>query len=1090
MKAPNERTNSRGALVQIAPHTADRPSDPLPERPGPDLKKIQALFDQDAAPAMWGSLDELAETDQFRKFLDDEYPDRTPDWLDPAKRRTFLKLMAASLGLAGLAACTKQPKELIVPYVRQPEEFVPGKPLFYATAMEMGGCAVGLLAESHLGRPTKIEGNPDHPGSLGAADYFHQASVLQLYDPDRSQVATYNGRISSWVNFQAAIANIRVTAATNGGTGIRILTEMVLSPTLGDQLRRLTASLPNAKWHQYQPAAKVGTHGGALAAFGKPVNTVYAFDRANVIMSLDADFLSCGSGNLRYAHDFVAQRRSRNNVTKPEQPKENLQEGYQPGPEAPYRNQAATHTEEDTSPKTGAPQVKAQGVPLDQTTQNRLYVVEPAPSPTGGLADHRYPMQAGIIPEFARQLAAAVGAGGGGQGAPPQHIPAETSLAFDHIPAIARDLKANAGACIVIAGEFQSPEVHALAHAMNASLGNTGKTVFHTDAIEANPVDPLQDLRALVADMRAGTVDTLIIIGGNPVYNAPVDLKFRDALSKVKMRVHLSTYNNETSEWCNWHLPGVHYLETWSDTRGFDGTVSIIQPLIAPLYDGISPHQLISVLAGEGDRSPYETVRTYWQVQAGGGASFDDNWQTWVHDGLVPNTVAAAANVTPAAAAAHPAATTTATAQTPAGTGANGGPIELIIRPDPTIWDGTWSNNGWLQEMPKPMTTNVWDNAIWLSPRLAQKFGITNEDLVEIKYRGNAVTGGAIVMPGHADDCVTAHLGYGRWRAGQLGNNIGYNAYLLQTSDSPAGGYGAEIRKVGPKHTFAFVQLTMTEQEREPVRVATLEEYKKHPEFVNEKDKPLPKWMTLYPDYAYEGYKWGMSIDLNSCVGCGACVVACQAENNIAVVGKFEVARGRHMHWIRVDRYFKGNWNNPETYFQPLPCMQCENAPCELVCPVAATVHSGEGINQMVYNRCVGTRYCSNNCPWKVRRFNFFLYSDWQTQSLYPLRNPDVTVRSRGVMEKCSYCIQRINAAKINAEEENRRVLDGEIVPACAQTCPTRAIVFGDINDPKSEVAQLKAQIRTYSTLEELNTRPRTTYMGRLTNPNPEIQKA
>ena len=1048
-------------------------NDQSPEKPALDLTQIQKAIPK--APLFWKSLDQLADTGEFKKFLEDEFPDRTPDWQEPAKRRTFLKIMGASLGLAGLTACTKQPPEHIVPYVNEPEEFVPGKPLFFATAMEMAGYATGLLVESHLGRPTKVEGNPDHPGSLGAADYFNQASILMMYDPDRSQTVTHNGFVSSWVNFQAALATLRASMEANNGASFRILTETVLSPTLAFQLNSFLKLMPGAKWHQFEPAAKVSSTAGAAMALGKPVNTIYAFDKADVVVSLDCDFLSCGAGNLRYAHDFAKRRHILTDVKRKYKPKEVRQEGYQPGPIAPLRNQASEHTEHDPSPPQQVSQVEAEGIPIDQVTQNRLYVVEPAPTSTGGMADHRFAVQAGQVQEFARQLAAQLGAGGGTS---PAGGGSQTAEAFKHIPAIARDLKAHAGSSIVIAGEFQPPAVHALAHAMNAALGNVGKTVTYIQPVEAKPVDHVQDLRELVSDLNAGKVDALLIIGANPVYTAPADLDFKGALSKAKWRAHLALYNDETSQLCEWHVPKAHYLESWSDTRAYDGTVSIIQPLIAPLYDGKTAHEVLAFLINHVAESPYNIVKEYWSTQKG-GADFDDNWQTWVCNGVVPDTAAAAAGA-PAAAPVVPASTTAA----PSG-------IEVNFRPDPTVWDGTWANNGWLQEMPKPVTTQTWDNGIWMSPETAKKLGVTDDDLVELKYRGRALTGVTILVPGHAADSVTVHLGYGRQRCGHVGENIGINAYLLQTSEAPGGGYGGEIHKTGGKYPLARVEHVQTMEEREPIRIATVEEFKKTPDFVaqSDDDKPLPKWMTLYPDYLYEGYKWGMSIDLNACVGCGACVVACQAENNIPVVGKNEVARGRHMHWIRVDRYFKGEWENPELYFQPVPCMHCENAPCELVCPVAATVHSGEGLNQMVYNRCVGTRYCSNNCPYKVRRFNFFLYSDWYTQSLYPMRNPNVTVRSRGVMEKCTYCIQRINAAKIESEKQNRRVMDGEIVPACAQTCPTRAIVFGDINDPKSQVAQLKAQVRDYSLLEELNVRPRTTYLGRLRNPNPEIER-
>ncbi|MGI8743158.1 MAG: TAT-variant-translocated molybdopterin oxidoreductase [Bryobacteraceae bacterium] len=1029
-----------------------------------DLDKLRDRLASAQGPQYWRSLEEIAETDEFQKFLEDEFPNRAPDWLEPANRRTFLKVMGASMALAGLAACTKQPKETIVPYVRQPEEFIPGKPLFFATAMPMGGVATGLLVESHLGRPTKVEGNPDHPGSLGASDYFNQASVLTLYDPDRSQVAINRGRISSWVGFQAALTTERERANLNKGAGFRILTETVISPTAGSQLKDLLKQLPGAKWHQWEPMFRHSAFAGAQAAFGRPVNTIYHFDKADVIVSLDADFLSCGPGNLRYAREFSDRRRVLTNETKQNVPKEDQQEGYQPGPDAPYRNQAATHTEADTSPGQSVIRAQAQGVPRGQTSLNRMYMIESAPSPTGGMADHRWALKPSEIEGVAWQLAAALGVAGA----------ASTGTTFQAIPAIAKDLQANRGRSIVIAGQHQPAAVHALAHAMNQALGNAGQTVTYTEPIEANPVDQLQSLRDLIGDLNAGKVDTLLILGGNPVYTAPADLGFADALKKAKLRFHMALYNNETSELCHWHLPEAHYLESWSDTRAYDGTVTFIQPLIAPLYAGKTIHEVLTVLGGQSEQSPHDTVRQNWQGNRT-DADFDVFWQTALHNGIVPNTTVAAVNVTAKA---------PAPANRPAAQG-----VEIAFRPDPTIWDGTFSNNAWLQECPKPETKVVWDNAVWISPATAQRLGIGTNDELELKYQGRTVKGVAWILPGQVNDAVTVHFGYGRTRGGKVCENIGFNAYALQTADQMGAGSGLEIRKTGGKHLLAATQHTQTMEEREPVKIATLEEYKKNPGFPTEEDKPIPKFMTLYPDYRYEGYKWGMTIDQNACVGCSACVIACQAENNISVVGADQVSKGRHMHWIRVDRYFKGSLDDPELYFQPVPCMQCENAPCELVCPVAATVHSGEGINQMIYNRCVGTRYCSNNCPYKVRRFNYFLYADWDTQSLFPMRNPDVTVRSRGVMEKCTYCIQRINEVKIDAEKENRRVRDGEIVPACAQACPTQAIAFGDINDPKSKVAQLKVQMRNYSLLEDLNTRPRTTYLARLRNPNPEIER-
>lgn len=1036
----------------------------MKEKPALDLNKIRARLESAQGPLYWKSLEELAETEEFKAFVEDEFPDRTADWDNPANRRNFLKVMGASLALAGVTACTKQPKETIVPYVRQPEEFIPGVPMSYATAMQMGGVGTGLLITSHLGRPTKVEGNPDHPGSRGACDYFHQASVLTMYDPDRAQAVTNKGQISSWVAFQAALSGVRERAALKNGDGLRILTETVTSPTMTAQMQGILKDLPGAKWHQYEPCGRHNAYRGAVLAFSKPVNTIYKFDQADVIVSLEADFLACRPGNVLYARQFADKRRVMTNVTHTPQPKEDWQEGYQDGPSAPRTSQSASYTEQNTGPVHLPPQVQAQGAAPGDTVLNRLYVVEPAPSPTGSMADHHYVLKSSEIEGWADELAAALGAGG------------QASGKYKEVAAIAKDLQAHKGACLVVAGDHQPPRVHALAHAMNQALGNVGKTVVYTEPIEGNPTDQIQSLGELVADMRAGKVDALLVIGGNPVYSTPADLDFASAYKKVAWRGYVGLYPDETAALSIWHVPEAHYLESWGDVRGFDGTISLVQPLIAPLYGGKTATEVLATLGGETDQSAHDVLREHWQDQQKSG-NFDIFWKKTLHDGLVPNTALPAINVT---AKAPPAAEAKQTQG-----------LEIMIRPDPAVWDGSFTNNGWMQELPKPQNKMTWDNAVWISPSTAQRLNVNTEDMVELKYQGRTIAAPVWIMPGHANESATVHLGYGRTRAGNVGNEVGFNAYLLRTSNAPDGGPGLDIQKAGGSHKFATTQHTQTMENRELVRVATLDEYKKNPQYVTEGEekKPLPQYMTLYPDYRYEGYKWGMTIDLNVCTGCSACAVACQAENNIAVVGKIEVARGRHMNWIRIDRYFKGNWDNPELYYQPVNCMMCENAPCELVCPVAATVHSGDGLNQMVYNRCVGTRYCSNNCPYKVRRFNFLLYSDWYTESLMGVRNPNVSVRSRGVMEKCTYCIQRISAAKIESEKQNRRIADGEITPACVQTCPTQAIVFGDINDPKSRVAQMKAQARNYSLLEELNTRPRTTYLGRLRNPNPEIEK-
>jgi molybdopterin-containing oxidoreductase family iron-sulfur binding subunit len=981
--------------------------------------------------AFWRTLDEFADDPSFVERLHNEFPSEVEAITDPTTRRTFLKLMGASLALAGVTACTTQPEEDIVPYVRQPEELVPGRPLFYATAMTLGGVATGLLVESHEGRPTKIEGNPQHPSSLGAADVFNQAAILNIYDPDRLQTLTNAGDVSSWSAFVGAMHNAGVAQQALQGAGLRILSETVGSPTLGAQMKDLLGRYPQARWHQWEPASRNNARVGSKLAFGDYAEPLYQIDKADVILALDADFLACGPACLRYAREFASRRR-----------------------------------------------------PEQADRMNRLYVLETMATSTGSRADHRLALKPSEVVAVARQIAGAVGVGSASGGS------ADTQK---WVAAIAKDLQAHRGASLVIAGENMPPEVHALAHAINQSLGNAGQTVIYTQPIDAEPVDQVDSIKALVADMNAGTVDLLIILGANPVYTAPVDLEFAKALEKVSTRVYLGQFRDETAELCHWQLPEAHFLESWSDARAHDGTASVVQPLIAPLYNGHTAHELIAIFSDRPDRTSYDIVREYWTTAqpAGSPADFDRSWRRWLHDGVIPNTAFApkSVSVQPSALSAPSAA---------AGSG-----IEMSFRPDPSVWDGRYANNGWLQELPKPITKLVWDNAVITSPATAAKFKAGNEpdarggehgtidsDVVEIRYKGRTIRGPIFGVAGHADDCVTVHLGYGRTRAGHIGNGPGFNAYTLRTSDGLWSGAGAEIVSTGDTYPLACTQYHHLMEGRGLVRAVTKDEFVKNPRSVHEGFEAPARTITLYPDWKYEGYKWGMSIDVNACIGCNACVVACHAENNIAVVGKDQVLRGREMHWIRIDAYFAGEHDKPgelQTYFQPVPCQQCENAPCEVVCPVGATVHSHEGLNDMVYNRCVGTRYCSNNCPYKVRRFNFLLYSDWETPSYKLARNPDVTVRSRGVMEKCTYCVQRINAAKIESEKAGRRIADGEIKTACQQTCPSDAIVFGDLNDPNSRVARLQAEERNYALLAELNTRPRTTYLAAVRNVNPEL---
>ena len=983
-----------------------------------DLEALRRRLATERGPRFWRSLAELAETAEFEDFLRHEFPAGADLWEeDPAGRRQFLKLMGASLALAGLTGCTRQPEERILPFARSPEETIPGKPLYFASALTLGGYAEGVLVESHMGRPTKIEGNPSHPSSLGATNSFGQAAVLSLYDPDRSQVVTNVGRISSWLAFVGELTRQLEAQKLKGGAGIRVLTETVTSPSLGEQLTRLSAEYPQARWQQYNACSRDAVREGGRRAFGEYVETHYRLDRAKVIVSLDADLLAQGPGSLRYAREFARGRKV-----------------------------------EDTGGE-----------------MNRLYVVESTPTPTGSSADHRLRIEPRLMEPFARALAAELRVATSGPAA--EALP-ETARAW--VAPLAADLLANRGACVIAAGPEQPAAVHALTHAMNAALGNLGLTVVVTEPVETRPADQLGSLRELVADMEAGRVEMLIVLGGNPVYGSPADLDFAAKLDHVPFRVHLGAEHNETSQWCHWHVPEAHALEAWGDTRAHDGTVSIVQPLIQPLYAGKAASEVMAALLGNPESQSYDVVRDYWRTRM--GENFDSAWRRAVHDGVVPGTAAPAKVVQ-----------IRTDFDQPAAADAEG--LQIVFRPDSTIWDGCFANNGWLQEQPKPMTLLTWDNVALLSPATAGQLGVSNEDVVELRLGERSVEAPVWISPGHCDNAVTVTLGYGRSRVGRVGRGAGFNAAAIRTSDTFWSGSGLEVRRTGRKHRLACVQDHYRMEGRDLIRRADIAAYREDPHALEHGVHHAAPGadMSLYPGFEYNGNAWGLAIDLNACTGCNGCTTACTAENNIPVVGKDQVARGREMHWLRVDRYYEGTIEDPETYHQPVMCMHCENAPCETVCPVGATVHSSEGLNDMIYNRCVGTRYCSNNCPYKVRRFNFLLYSDFETPSLKMLRNPDVTVRSRGVMEKCTYCVQRINAARIDAEKEGRPIRDGEIVTACQQACPAEAIVFGNINDPESKVSKMRASQRHYGLLAEINTRPRTTYLGRLRNLNPQM---
>ena len=1083
------------------------------------IEGVRARLKEKRGREFWQSLEELAETEEFDELLHREFPKHASEWDEGTDRRTFLKLMGASLALAGLAGCAYQPPETIVPYVRQPEGIVPGKPQFYATAMPWSRGAAPLLVRSMMGRPTKIEGNDLHPASLGAADVFAQASVLGLYDPDRSEVVVNRGEVRSYTAFLGAIGTALEGQRAKGGAGIRILTETVTSPTLAAQLSEITGRLPGARWYQWEPASGNNASLGIRQATGGFATPIYNFAAADRILSLDSNFLECGPGALRYARDFASRRRTTDGETR---------------------------------------------------EICRLYVVETTPTNTGFFADNRLAVRPSEFEAIARAIAAGVGAGGSG-------VPV-SGPAADFVAALTADLKQHAGASLVVAGDEQSAEIHALAHAMNAALGNVGKTINYVEPLEENPTDQLNDLRSLVSDIDAGAVEVLIIVGGNPVFTTPADLKLDEVrMKKAGFTVHLGLYDDETSELCQWHIPETHFLEAWSDTRAYDGTVTITQPLITPLYNGKSAHELLAALTDRPDRTGYEIVREYWMTQgraplmsagapaaaaaansAGGSANaaagsasgsnaaavvpttaspeFERAWRKALHDGFVAGTArkassGAGATSSGGAQKGDAVATQAQVTPVPAPTSQSQNTFEIVFRTDPSIHDGRFANNGWLQELPKPLTKLTWDNAAIISPATALRLGIgdvpdgaTNggpvrvnrlskkggeilAEMLRLTFKGRELKAPVFILPGQPDDVVTLHLGHGRWRSGRVGGNVqdksvhGSNAYELRTSDALWSGAGLGVVVTPEQYSLASTQIHFQMEGREIVRHGTFAEWshdptlstevghKKEPaQMTDERGEP-PKTDTLWPEYEYPGYKWGMAIDIATCVGCNACIVACQSENNIPVVGKEQVARSREMHWLRVDAYFRGAVEAPSgVYFMPVPCMHCENAPCEPVCPVHATVHSAEGTNDMVYNRCVGTRYCSNNCPYKVRRFNFLLYQDWNTPSLKMMRNPEVSVRSRGVMEKCTYCIQRIEYAKIEAEKEGRKVRDGEIITACQATCPTEAIVFGNLNDASSRVRKLQDQKRRYDLLGDLNTRPRTVYLASVRNPNEALK--
>jgi MoCo/4Fe-4S cofactor protein with predicted Tat translocation signal len=994
----------------------------------------------------WRSLDELADTPEFRAAVEKEFPSAAPEWIDPVSRRGFLKLMGASMALAGLAGCTKQPDEVIYPYVKAPEDLVLGNPMYFATAHPFPTGAVPLLVKSSEFRPIKVDGNPEHAYNRGGSDVNSQGTLLGMYDPDRSQHVLYRGENREFGEFIEAFRD--KVAASKDGTGIYFLSAMITSPTLARQWKAVQAAYPKARLVQYEPAIA-----GTWAEKG--INLQFDLSAAEVIVSLDADFISGAAypGFHKLVKDYANRRKQ---------------------------------------PENG---------------MNRLYAVESSTTTTGMKAEHRLVLRASEIPVFSAELAKAVGVTGVN---PPAWSWTAEQQAF--LASLVKDLKANPGKSAVLPGLYQDQSVYELALAINAALGNVGKAVFVSqDTVNPLPSSQLADLKSLAADLNAGKVDWLIMLDSNPIYTAPADLDFASAMGKAQMLVHLGSHVDETGQIAHWHINSAHYLESWSDCRAYDGTVSIVQPMIAPLYNGHSAHDVLQPLLNEPMLSAYAAVRETWLpvIQKNETVPGDQEmaWRKVLHDGWIEGTAFDKTKGAKVDAAFH--------GKVPAPAPKDS--LEIIFRPDPHVYDGRFSNVGWLQEIPKPITSLSWDNGALMPGALITKLGVGEEDIVEMSVGDGRVKAPVVSMPGHPQNSVTVFLGYGREFAGRVGSGQGFNAYLLRNTWAPFYASGS-IRHVPGRWGLAITKSHYQDHrasmfgrqgdgdnslegdealgDRGIVRYASLEEFKANPNFAHEGiNHDTPSLDTsLFPNWDYSkastDYAWAMSIDMNSCVGCNACVASCYAENNIAVVGKQEARIGRTMQWIRIDTYYEGDLAAPRAHLQPMLCQQCENAPCEQVCPVGATVHTPEGLNMMVYNRCVGTRYCSNNCPYKVRRFNFLLFSDYDTPSLKLMRNPDVTVRSRGVMEKCSYCVQRIQEAKITADKENRLVRDGEIITACQQACPADAIVFGNLNDKNSRVSKLRAMQRSYQVIADINTRPRTTYVAEVLNTNPELEES
>jgi Fe-S-cluster-containing dehydrogenase component/anaerobic selenocysteine-containing dehydrogenase len=1037
------------------------------------------------SPAYWRSLEERGRVAdpalravEFAKGHVDTPPS---DEALSVSRRGLLGAMAATFAAVGAEGC-RRPIEKIVPYAKMPEDVVPGVPSHYSTVIARRGEALGLVVESHEGRPTKVEGNDLHPASLGAADMIAQAAILELYDPERSTTPRRSGIATTWADFEQDFLGRLKDFDRDQGARLRVLMPPTVSPTVLRVRAALAERFPKTRVHNWSAVSDSNVREGARIAFGQPMTPLYAFDKAKVIVSLDSDFLQTESGNVRSTRQFAAGRRLRS--------------------------------------------AKDKDATRDPMT--RLYVVEPSPTTTGANADHRLRLRASDVERYAIALAAELVKRGVALGPELELVVARRAngngIPPKWLSVLAKDLASNLRTALFVVGSRQPARLHALAHVLNSALGAIDSVVHFVPVTDPDELDAATDLKALVGAIDEGRVDALVILGGNPVYDAPADLAFGSRLAKVPLTVHASLHVDETSEKTTWHVPRAHEFESWGDARSLDGTVSIQQPLIAPLYAGRSDIELLALMAASPDRTGHDAVRTTASAEILAARSvtcgpFVD-YKADCHDASGKSLTLgswavdrewnrALANGVLSRPKPPPRAGVLRRGDVAAALDAHGSPplsgpdaLEVTFAPCPKMVDGRYANNTWLQEAPDPITKIVWDNAAIVSQATANALGVANNDIVHIASGERSIAAAVWVVPGQADQSLALTLGWGRARAGRIGNGRGFDAFPLRTTDALGFIVGAKVSKTGDApYRFAQTQEHDSAENRPIAHEATLAEYRLKGNFA-ELDSPPPRALPLWSQEDYsKGHQWGMSIDLNACTGCSACIVACMSENNVPVVGKTEVWRGREMHWLRIDRYWVedpkhgATADDPLVIHEPVMCVHCEEAPCENVCPVNATTHGPEGLNEMAYNRCIGTRYCANNCPYKVRRFNYLNWhndSVWKEtgglpETLQMQQNPNVTVRFRGVMEKCTYCVQRIQSAKIRAKRESHEVRDGDIKTACQQTCPAEAIVFGDLNDPKSQVTTWSRTDRRFGLLAELGTRPRTTYLGKVRNPNPEM---